>query len=59
MSPVIMDSRRNKVAKYNEENNNILPVPATYIISKDGKISYVHYDPDYSKRASFEDIINM
>lgn len=50
---------KNKVAKYNAENNAILPVPATYIIGKNGKISYVHYDPDYKKRASIEEIINM
>lgn len=50
---------KKKVAKYNEANNNVLPVPATYIIGKDGKISYVHYDPDYSKRASIDEIINM
>ncbi|MDJ0645055.1 MAG: peroxiredoxin-like family protein [Flavobacteriaceae bacterium] len=50
---------KNKVASYNETNNNVLPVPATYIISKDGKISFVHYDPDYSKRASIDELINM
>ncbi len=50
---------KSKIAKYNEVDNNTLPVPATYIIDKNGKISFVHYDPDYSKRASIEDIINM
>ena len=50
---------KSKIAKYNEADNNTLPVPATYIIGKDGKISYVHYNPDYSKRANIEDIINI
>ena len=50
---------KKKVASYNTENNNVLPVPATYIIGKDRKISYVHYDPDYSKRASIDELINM
>ncbi len=50
---------KKKVAKYNAENNNVLPVPATYIIGKDGTISYVHYDPDYSKRASIEEILAL
>ncbi|NNC70704.1 MAG: AhpC/TSA family protein [Flavobacteriaceae bacterium] len=50
---------KKKVAKYNTENNNVLPVPATYIIDQNGKISYVHYDPDYSNRASLDEIINM
>lgn len=50
---------KKKVAKYNTENNTVLPVPATYIIDQDGKISFVHYDPDYKKRASIDEIINM
>ena len=29
-----------------------LPVPATYVISRDGIILAVHFDPDYRKRAS-------
>ena len=49
---------KKKVEKYNSQNNNVLPVPATYIINQDGKIGYVHYDPDYSNRASLEEIIN-
>lgn len=38
-----------------ENNGNIrhtLPVPATYIIDRTGKIKYVHFDPNYQKRAS-------
>ncbi|WP_412465423.1 peroxiredoxin family protein [Pedobacter sp. KLB.chiD] len=39
-----------------EENNgntrHTLPVPATYIIDRSGKIKYVHFDPNYQKRAS-------
>ncbi len=39
-----------------EENNgntrHTLPVPATYIIDRTGKIKYVHFDPNYQKRAS-------
>lgn len=46
-----------KVAAYNAENNNVLPVPATYLIDQDGKISYVHYDPDYKKRSDFSEIL--
>lgn len=46
-----------KVAAYNVKNNNVLPVPATYLIDKDGKIIYVHYDPDYKKRSDFDEIL--
>lgn len=44
------------------ENNNQeeaqLPVPATYIIGKDGTIIWRHFDYDYSKRASVREIID-
>lgn len=48
-----------KIRIYNDENNNTLPVPATYLINKDGKISYVHYNPDYHERSDFREIIEM
>jgi peroxiredoxin len=53
------DYTRNKVEKYNQEDNNILPVPATYIIGKDGKIAFVHYDPDYTNRKDLKEILSM
>lgn len=57
--PKYLDFTKNKIREYNVENNNMLPVPATYAIGKDGKIFFVHYDPDYSKRASFESILEL
>ncbi len=47
-----------KVAEYNIENNNVLPVPATYLIDSNGKFLYVHYDPDYKKRSDLEQLLN-
>lgn len=44
--------------KANGNKDGQLPVPATYIIGKNGKIAYVQYDPDYSNRASVLDILN-
>jgi peroxiredoxin len=44
--------------KANGENGANLPVPATYIVGKDGYIKYVFFSADYSKRASVKDIIN-
>ena len=41
-----------------ETNGANLPVPAVYIINKDGKIVYRHFDPDYRKRASVREILN-
>lgn len=42
----------------NGSNGANLPVPATYIIGKDGKIKYVFFNTDYRKRASVMDILN-
>ncbi len=47
-----------RVREYNEEDNNVLPVPATYLIDKNHKISYVHYNPDYSKRSNLKEILD-
>ncbi len=43
--------------KANGSNGANLPVPATYIIGKDGKIKYAFFDTDYRKRASVKDIL--
>ena len=58
----------NTVAKYkgygvdfdkaNGSNGANLPVPATYIIGKDGIVKYVFFNKDYRKRASVQDILN-
>jgi peroxiredoxin len=40
------------------DDSQRLPIPATYIIAKDRKIVWRHFDPDYKKRAKVEDIIN-
>ncbi|UKT66033.1 peroxiredoxin-like family protein [Pedobacter mucosus] len=36
----------------NGNTRHTLPVPATYIINRSGKIKFVHFDPNYQKRAS-------
>jgi peroxiredoxin len=48
-----------KITEYNENNNNVLPVPATYLIDQSGRISYVHYDPDYRKRSNLGEILGL
>lgn len=42
----------------NGANGASLPVPATYIIGKNGKINYVFFNTDYRKRAYVVDILN-
>ncbi len=34
-----------------------LPVPATYVINSNGEITFAHFDPNYSNRASIDDIL--
>lgn len=41
----------------NGNNGANLPVPAVFVINKDGKIVFRHFDPDYTKRASVDEIL--
>lgn len=41
----------------NGSNGANLPVPATYIIGKDGIIKYAFFNPDYKMRTSVKDIL--
>ena len=36
----------------NGASTNVLPVPATYVIGRDGKIRYAYFNPDFHHRAS-------
>lgn len=44
--------------KNNGNSDHVLPVPATYVINRSGKIIYVHFDKDYTKRASVSAILD-
>jgi peroxiredoxin len=48
----ILKSLSIDIAKNNGRDVAHLPVPATYIINRDGIVVAVHFDPDYHKRAS-------
>lgn len=39
-------------------NGANLPVPAVYVINKEGKIVYKYFDSDYRKRSSVKDILS-
>ena len=52
----------NEMLKVSIPENNAtgeakLPVPATYVINKEGEVIFAHFDPDYKKRASIDDIL--
>lgn len=46
-----------KLTEKNASKQNTLPVPAVYIIGKDGKIKYRHFDENYEKRATVKEIL--
>ncbi|WMN12971.1 peroxiredoxin-like family protein [Marivirga salinae] len=39
------------------DNSKRIPVPATFIIDQDGRVAWRHFDRDYKKRASAEEIM--
>ena len=41
------------------DDSQTLPVPATFIIDTDSKIIWRHFDRDYKKRASIEEMLNQ
>jgi len=49
---------KNTLSEVNGQDEAVLPVPATYIIGKDGKIKWVHFDPNYAKRSDMKEIMN-
>lgn len=58
------EKTRNKYKGYgvvlmerNESNGNNLPVPAVYIISQEGKITYRYFDVNFRNRASVAEIV--
>jgi len=44
--------------KYSGEKHHQLPVPSVFIVGKDKVIDFVHYNPDYTKRISNQDLKN-
>ena len=36
----------------NGAREDVLPVPATYVIGRDGRVKFVYFNPDYKQRAS-------
>ena len=41
----------------NGNADHMLPVPATYIINKSGKLAFVHFDKDYKHRPSIKSLL--
>jgi peroxiredoxin len=60
----INDEKRNAmtsagwdIAPFHDNDNWILPIPATYVIGEDGIVKARFVDPDYRKRMGIEDLM--
>lgn len=42
----------------NTDDSQRLPIPATFILNTDSKIAWRHFDPDYKKRSTVQDIVD-
>ncbi len=45
------------IAEVNDDDESFLPIPAAYVIDQEQRVTYIHYDANYKKRASVEDIL--
>jgi peroxiredoxin len=54
-----IDSKQGQgIHDINEQDEARLPVPATFVIHRDGKIGFKHFDFDYNNRASVASLIS-
>jgi peroxiredoxin len=47
-----------KLPQYQGNDSWVLPIPATFVIGKDGHIKSRFVDPDYRKRMAIEDLVD-
>jgi peroxiredoxin len=50
--------RGHSLPDYQGNDSWMLPIPATFVVGKDGRIKARFVDPDYRKRAAIEDLID-
>ncbi|MBN1987731.1 MAG: AhpC/TSA family protein [Prolixibacteraceae bacterium] len=46
-----------KLKEAHSDNSQQLPIPATYVIDRKGQIVWRHFDPDYKKRSTVDEIV--
>jgi peroxiredoxin len=52
-----MSERGNVLPKFQGNDSWMLPIPATFVVGQDGRITARFVDPDYRKRMAVEDLI--
>ena len=55
---VINTALNAKLKKTQSDDSQRLPIPATYIINRDGVIVWRQFDPDYKHRSTVRDILD-
>ncbi|MDZ8056451.1 MAG: peroxiredoxin-like family protein [Aulosira sp. ZfuVER01] len=55
----ILKEKGYMLPRYNGDESFELPIPATFIVSQDGKVIYAFVDPDYTKRLDTIEIISI
>lgn len=53
----LLAERSRELPKYQGNDSWMLPIPATFVVGKDGRIKARFVDPDYRKRMAVEDLI--
>lgn len=48
-----------ELSRFNGDNDNLLPHPATFVIDRQGIVRFAHFDPDYTLRAEPQDVIGV
>ena len=56
--PRAYDYVLNHTRKSNGNKDDVLPIPATFVLDKKHVIRYMHFDADYRERSKVEDILN-
>ena len=55
----VLTEKGHVLPRYNGDESFELPIPATFIVSQDGKVIYAFVDPDYTKRLDPVEIISV
>jgi peroxiredoxin len=46
------------IPKYQGNDSWMVPIPATFVVGRDGRVKARFVDPDYRKRMAIEDLIS-
>lgn len=52
-----MSARGNSLPQFQGNDSWMLPIPATFVVDRDGRVKARFVDPDYRKRAAIEDLV--